>query len=71
MPVRPRRVILSAILWTILAVVSGISAVTEQGIFSIIVALVATGVAIWFWRTYFTARNRPASTNLPASRRRR
>ncbi len=61
----------SAILWTILAAVAGVSAVIEGGVLSIIIAVVASGVALWFWRTYLQARQRPEPKLAVSKKRRR
>lgn len=71
LPVRPRRVMFSAILWTILAVVAGFSAVVQGGVLSVIIAVVAVGVALWFWRTYLQARQRPEPKLAVSKKRRR
>lgn len=70
LPVRPRRVLFSAILWTILAVVAGVSAVVQGGVLAIVIAVVGSGVALWFWRTYLATRQRP-EPKLPVSKKRR
>ena len=60
----------SAILWTALAVVAGTSALFDGRILSIIIALVAGGVAVWFWKTYLQVRQRP-EPKLSVSKKRR
>jgi membrane protein implicated in regulation of membrane protease activity len=62
---------ISAVLWSILALVAGYQAVVEQGYLAIIIAVVAVGVSIWFWRSYVMAKRRPREKQLRTSKRRR
>ncbi|HMO94989.1 MAG TPA: hypothetical protein PKD27_02645 [Tepidiformaceae bacterium] len=61
----------SAVLWTVLALLSGYQAVLEQGALAIIIAVVATGVSLWFWRTYWLAKRQPRDKQLRSAKRRR
>lgn len=57
-PVRPRRVMFSAILWTVLAAVSGARALVDPALLSIIICFAAIGASAWFWWTWWKVRQR-------------